>query len=250
MRDRFAFLSGNLLKILACAFMLCDHIGLVLFPNASILRIIGRLAFPLFAFMIAEGCRYTRNKLRYFLTVGLFGAVCQAALYIFDKEMGLNDVNVFVTFTFSIIMVYALQAFYEKLFDSVASVYSKILYGAVFIATISAVYYISLFVNFDYNFYGALLPVYASLFVFPKNCGNNILKKLDNKYVHILTFGIGLFIMVMAEESKMKRFALLALVLLLMYSEKRGKLKLKYFFYIFYPLHLVIIEGIYYLVSA
>ena len=49
--------------------MTIDHIGAMLFPQAVWLRVIGRLAFPLFSYCIAEGCRYTRNKARYFGSV-------------------------------------------------------------------------------------------------------------------------------------------------------------------------------------
>ena len=62
-------LSGNTLKIVAAVSMLLDHIGVVFFPHVAVFRILGRLALPIFAFMIAEGCRYTKNRLRYFLTI-------------------------------------------------------------------------------------------------------------------------------------------------------------------------------------
>ena len=61
----YGFLTGNALKLIAAFAMVCDHAGLMLFPQVPILRVIGRLAYPIFAFMIAEGCRYTRNKKRY-----------------------------------------------------------------------------------------------------------------------------------------------------------------------------------------
>ncbi|MBR6552622.1 MAG: hypothetical protein IKT89_07260, partial [Clostridia bacterium] len=64
-------LTNNQLKIIAMFSMLLDHIGKVLLPQYPILQIIGRLAFPIFAFMIAEGCFYTKNKTRYFLTIFL-----------------------------------------------------------------------------------------------------------------------------------------------------------------------------------
>ena len=62
---KFAGLTGNQLKLLALFAMTCDHVGLQLLPQFIILRIIGRLAAPLFAYMIAEGCRYTHNRGRY-----------------------------------------------------------------------------------------------------------------------------------------------------------------------------------------
>ena len=58
---KFAGLTGNQLKLLALFAMTCDHVGLQLLPQFIILRIIGRLAAPLFAYMIAEGCRYTQT---------------------------------------------------------------------------------------------------------------------------------------------------------------------------------------------
>lgn len=59
---KFAGLTGNQLKLLALFAMTCDHVGLQLLPQFIILRIIGRLAAPLFAYMIAEGCRYTHDR--------------------------------------------------------------------------------------------------------------------------------------------------------------------------------------------
>ena len=55
-------MSSFVLKILACFFMLVDHIGYCLFPNVSLLRTVGRLAFPIFAFQIALGYKKTRSK--------------------------------------------------------------------------------------------------------------------------------------------------------------------------------------------
>ena len=59
-------LNRNVLKIIALITMLIDHIGLVFFPGIEIFRIIGRISFPIFAFMIAEGCEHTENKKKYF----------------------------------------------------------------------------------------------------------------------------------------------------------------------------------------
>ena len=63
-RSSVGSLSGNQLKIIAAISMTVDHLGFILFPSLIILRIIGRIAFPIFAYMIAEGCRYTKNEKR------------------------------------------------------------------------------------------------------------------------------------------------------------------------------------------
>ena len=62
MEVKKGFLNGNQLKIIALIAMTLDHIGKMLLPGFTILQIIGRLAFPIFAYMIAEGCRYTKNR--------------------------------------------------------------------------------------------------------------------------------------------------------------------------------------------
>lgn len=250
MRFKAECLSSNAIKFIAAFCMLIDHMGLLLFPRITLFRIIGRIAFPIFAFMIAEGCRYTRKKLKHFLTVAIFGILMQVGFFIFDPTSAKEQINVFITFTFSIIMIYALEVFYFYLFDKNARLVKKILSGIMFIATVMAVYYLSLHINFDYNFYGAMLPVFASLLMFPKNCDIEWLKKLDNKYIHILMLGIGVALMVFPSPLKYKRFALLSLIILLFYSGKKGKFKTKYFFYIFYPLHLVILEGISMLINS
>ena len=56
--DKFRILTNNALKIIACVSMVFDHIGVIMFPEAMWLRAIGRLAYPLFAFCLAEGCYY------------------------------------------------------------------------------------------------------------------------------------------------------------------------------------------------
>ena len=62
-------LSGNALKLIAAAAMVVDHAGLMFFPGNLLPRILGRLAYPIFAFMIAEGSKYTRSRKKYFLQI-------------------------------------------------------------------------------------------------------------------------------------------------------------------------------------
>ena len=66
-------LSSSVLKIIAITAMLIDHTAVVMIsPDPSVLRNIGRIAFPLFAFMIAEGARHTRDIKKYALRLLLF----------------------------------------------------------------------------------------------------------------------------------------------------------------------------------
>ena len=99
-------LTNNQLKIIAMVAMFLDHVGKMLLPQYQILQIIGRLAFPIFAFMIAEGCFYTKNKVRYFLTIFLLGAGCQAVYIIWEKSLYMN---ILLTFSLSIILIFGLE---------------------------------------------------------------------------------------------------------------------------------------------
>lgn len=67
-------LSQEGLKLIACVTMLIDHIGAVLVPQNILLRMIGRIAFPIYCFLLAEGAHYTKNPRKYVLRLGI-GAV-------------------------------------------------------------------------------------------------------------------------------------------------------------------------------
>ena len=111
-------LSGNTLKWIAAIFMVIDHVGVILFPQMLILRILGRLSFPIFAFMIAEGCRYTRNKCRYFLMLFGVGSVCQIVLFLYNRSM---EMNILLTFSLSVLLVFSFADFKEQLCNARAA---------------------------------------------------------------------------------------------------------------------------------
>ncbi len=221
--DRFPkFLTGNALKILAAIFMTIDHIGVMLFPQVLILRIIGRLAMPIYAFMIAEGCKYTRNKKKYFGMVFGLGAVCQIVYYFFDGSLYFS---ILITFSLSILMIYALQFWKEK---------KTVLSGLVFASAVIAVYLLNQHFTIDYGFWGCMLPVFAAL---PHGTS------WDDIPMNTTMLGIGLVFLGISTDL-IQCLALMALPLLYAYNGKRGTMNLKYFFYIFYPTHLVVLEGI------
>lgn len=233
-------LSGNALKILAALFMVIDHIGVLFFPYKISFRIIGRLALPIFAFMISEGARYTKNKTKYLLTISGLALICQLVYFFFANSLYMC---ILVTFSLSIVTIYSLNYFKKCLFDDKVSVIDKVFSGCLFILTVFAVAFLNRVLQIDYGFYGCMLPVFAALFDFR---GVNLPEKykyVDNIYVRILTLDIGM-IMLSLQSGGIQFYSLLALPLLLCYSEQRGKANLKYFFYVFYPVHLVLLQAI------
>ena len=245
---KFAVFSGNVLKILAAIFMVIDHSGLMLFGDMSIMRIIGRLSFPIFAFMIAEGCKHTKNKVKYFSLVFICGVLFQIVFYVVEKSL---EMSIFITFSTSILMIYALQDFKKQLFGK-NGWYSILSSFAIFAFSVAFTYLLNQELSINYKFWGCMLPVFAALLhADEKDENQKFLQNIDYVPVNVLTMTIGLVISAFALEGVAETtqfYSLLAVPLLLLYSGKRGKYKMKYFFYLFYPIHLVVIYSIAYLI--
>lgn len=231
-------LSSNALKIIAAVSMLIDHIGVILLPHVAILRILGRLAFPIFAFMIAEGCAKTKNRLRYFLSVFLLGAACQVVYCLYDDQLYLG---ILITFSISILLIYALQALKKTLFGGDKRLGRQIVAVLIFLLLLAGVYVLNLHLTIDYGFWGCLLPVFASVFRAPSVNAPTFFEKIDRLSVHVILFGIGLVILACVRGG-VQPYALCAVPLLALYSGKRGARSMKWFFYIFYPVHLAALE--------
>lgn len=87
--------------------------------------------------------------------------------------------------------------------------------------------------RFDYSFWGMMVPVLVS---FAR------MRKFPN-WAAVLLLGIGL-VLVGAVYTPIQNYALLSLPILLLYTGRPGKHRMKYFFYIFYPAHLAFLEGV------
>ena len=245
--QKIRFLSGSALKIIAAIAMVVDHVGLLFFPSQNIFRIIGRLSFPIFAFMISEGARYTKNKLRYFLLMFSLATVCQVVYYFFDN--GSLYMCILVTFSIAVLNIYAMQNFKKRLFDG-SPVSKQAGAFLLFIGAVVGTYFLCNFcapVIIDYGFWGCMTPVLASVFDFRNIDAPKSLKRLDCLPLRVLCLWLGLLFLALdwLSVTLLPFWALLSLPILLLYNGEKGKMKTKYFFYIFYPLHLVLLEGIY-----
>ena len=220
-------MNGNTLKIIAAFAMLIDHVGLMFFPENTLFRIIGRLAFPIFAFMIAEGCKYTRSRLRYFFQLFGLALGCQIVYFIADGSMYLS---VLFTFSLAVLTIFALQYCKAK---------PTALPLLLFITTVVAVYVLNQLLDIDYGFFGCMLPVFAAAFHSTR---------FDKPLLNILMLALGLLLLWISLGG-LQLYALAAVPLLLCYSGRRGKIKMKYFLYIFYPAHLALLQVILWLTA-
>ncbi len=231
-------LDGATMKLVACALMLIDHIGYYLFPSMIGWRIVGRLAFPLFAFFVAEGCRYTRHKPKRFFTIFGVGLLCEI-LYIL--RYGHYDGNVFFTFSLSVLLIFLWQAVKAQMAKglwrgglSVAG-YALVLIGVFEFVKIVPV---------EYGFFGVTAPLAAAAFDYEDGKAPRFMKAFDCLPVKLLMFGAALLLLSWRslQSGGVQGWCLLSLPLLMLYNGKAGSHRLKYGFYVFYPAHLIVLE--------
>lgn len=225
-------LSGNALKLIAAITMLIDHIGMFFFPEYMFLRVIGRLSFPIYAFMIAEGCHYTKNRFRYYLGVFFLGIACQTAYYIASRD---TYCNILLTFSCSIVIIYLLQEWKSR---------QKYWLFLPFTAAIVFFYVVCQYVEFAYGFWGIMVPVFAAILQPQRG------KAISQPRNFLIVLFMGISLLILSKDSHVVQyFGLVALPLLLLYSGNRGKGNYKYAFYLFYPLHLVALQVIAWLLA-
>lgn len=215
--------TGNQLKILAMISMTCDHLGLMLFPNAVILRIIGRLALPIYACMIAEGCRHTRSKGKYLLRLAGLGIVCQIVYFV---AMGSLYQCILITFSLSVCLILAVDNAQRKRDAASRTLAQAVFFVICFIAIGIPILFPETGFQVDYGIIGVLLPVLVYF-------GNDRQKYLT---AGLILLGLG--------TGGIQWFSLAAVPLLGMYNGQRGTAKIGTLFYLYYPLHLVVIYGL------
>ena len=151
-------LAGNTatgaLKIIALCFMFMDHAGKMLFPNVPELRVLGRIAFPLYAWCLVVGFHYTRNVWKYGLRLLLVGAVSQP-LYMQALRHTWTEPNIFLTLLMGLL---ALICVSEKAWEQ-NSLTLRIVGRALAAVGLAAVLVWTVLLRCDYSWKGVLLVV-------------------------------------------------------------------------------------------
>ncbi len=105
-------LSGSALKVIAVLSMVADHCAYYLMEHGTlfceVMRCFGRIAFPVFAFLIAEGFQYTRNRMKYFLQLLGFAVVSEVPWYLLNGADGTH--NVLFTLALGVMALAAFEA--------------------------------------------------------------------------------------------------------------------------------------------
>jgi hypothetical protein len=224
---KFDGLDGRKLKVLAMAAMVVDHVGSVFFRRVRLLRVIGRIAFPIYAFLLVEGFCHTGNRKKYLGRMALFSVLSEVPfdLALFHRFWYPKHQNVFFELLVGRLVLEGLQ-WAERLRPGKRELFlaGTVTAGCLFAELLKA----------DYGAMGILLIGACYLlrnFPREKLIAAGVISFLDSLDV---TYGAGV----------------LAAIPIRLYNGKRGKKGQKAFFYCFYPLHLLLLYAIKCLVTG
>ena len=209
-------LSQEGLKLIACLTMLIDHIGAVFFPQNLWLRVVGRLAFPIYCFLLAEGARHTKSPAKYALR--LFMGLLLAEI---PFDLALYGI---LSWAHQSVMFTLLLAFFMAQAMKKLPLWGKVLVVIPF-------YFAAELLHTDY---GGLGIVMAAVFI--------IGRELPEPMI-IQTAGLAITNLAWFSTSFIQPAAVAAMVPISLYSGKkatRSKL-LQWAFYLFYPAHLLVL---------
>lgn len=211
------------LKILAIITMTIDHIGAIIYPNIDAFRIIGRISFPIFCFLLVEGFKHTHNRFRYFIRLLLFAIITQP---IYDYAFNNHELNILFTFSLSFLLLSSIE-FIKKIINKYNKGIENYLYKTISYLLIYIIFLIlSIILNVDYQALGISLVLIIYL-------SPNIL----------LSLLLYLIIAITLDVNNIQLYSLIAFIFIYFYNGKKGK-DIKYFFYLYYPLHLLLLKGL------
>lgn len=246
----FRIINGFMLKIIALIAMLIDHLGVILYSYDSnisiisestytIMRIIGRITFPIFCFMIAEGFYYTRNIKKYLIRLSVFALISQIpfSLAFYQTVFVLKKLNIFFTLVFGLLAIKSIDFFLRRIQTPKNN--PLVLYAFSLIILI-LILYLAEALCLSYGAYGILLILVFYLFRIPDKdftTDSATLKYICTQFVLV-------FILTYALSGELQFYCLISFVFIIMYNRRKGP-GLKYLFYLFYPIHLLLLYVLY-----
>ena len=203
------------LKMIAAVTMLIDHVGYIFFPQYIFLRIIGRISFPIFAFLIVEGFMHTRDVKKYIFRMLVFALVTEIPFdFAFYGAVNWEHQNVLITFVLALLALYIDRQYTRK----------------IGIVAAFALAFLAEFIGSDYGMLGVIIVM-----MFYWNY---------DRFYNKMIFGTASLTLLVTSY---QIFDVLAMIPIGLYNGKKG-IGLKYFFYVFYPGHLLILYLIHVLI--
>ena len=211
------------LKILAILAMSLDHIAAVFLSPINmpylLMRGFGRIAFPIFCFLIVEGYYHTRDVKKYMIRLAGFALVSEIPfdLCFYQKPFYWQHQNVFFTLASGLITIYAIDEIKKRF--STSYIKALVLQFAVIILAMTTAWFLST----DYSMLGILIII-----AFYVGRGN------------IIQIAISICIVTLYLGNTFQLYSLLALIPIYLYNGKKGP-SMRYVFYVFYPAHMLIL---------
>ena len=215
-------MTGLSLKLIAVVAMLIDHIGHVLFPGQMWLRYIGRLAFPIFCFLLVEGFIHTRNLRNYMFRLLIFGIISEVPfdMAIYGTVFTMEAQNVFWTLLLGLIAISLMSMIHQDNF-----IIKCLLQAAVAVPFGIA----AQLMHTDYRWIG--IGLIAGMYIFHD--------------LEILKVASGVFFMLPFFTNEIEYVGVAAYLPMHFYNGRSGIPKgasgkaVRMVFYVFYPLHLL-----------
>lgn len=205
------------LKIIAILTMMIDHYGVIFYKGVDIYRIIGRIAFPIYCFLLVEGYFHTKDIKKYANRLFIFALISEIPFdWAFYGEINFKHQNIFFTLLIGLGTMYLL--------DNLDKYKTK----EIFVCFLAGI--ISMIVSVDYSIVGI---IYILTFYYTRNYP---------KTIRLSRTALVLFVTNLLTLSFNQHFALLSLPILYLYNEELGPKNkvLQILFYIAYPLHLMV----------
>lgn len=237
-------ISADWLKVIAMVTMVIDHTGAVLFPGEALWRMVGRVAFPVYMWLLIVGFLHTSNVEKYICRMFLFSLLSEIP---FDLALEgtlctFQYQNVFWTLTLCLCMLRCLKRILDRT-EGMAK-WKRILSAAVLIAASMAA---CEWLHFDY---GCTAPVLAAAFYFYVRCQKPSLPVgfclfclsylADPVLNGYAKSGVAALQIALAYASS-EVYGILAVPLIARYNGVRRWKRGKMLFYLFYPVHLLIL---------
>ena len=207
---------------IAATTMVVDHLGLYIFADTAMyepLRIIGRLAMPLYVYMLTEGFQHTRNKDKYFWRILIFAFIAQLPIFILTWLCGLD---------------WYLNAMFGLAAALIALSFAK--RGGWNWLGVIAIALVTQICNVDY---GATMVVLAVGFYL---CSRRYMRTgdwLSCEFGYASVLLMGMLLAYFLSGWKIQIFGVAAIIPIMLYNGQKGLRMPRYFFYVFYPIHLV-----------
>lgn len=219
-------MSVFVLKVLAIVAMLLDHIAAVFLSYGTmpymLMRGFGRIAFPIFCFLIVEGYFHTRDVKKYMFRLAGFAIISEIPfdLCFYHKFFYWEHQNVFFTLLVGLVAICTIDKIRKQF--SASYVQGLVLQFAVIILAMIVAW----FLRTDYQMLGILI-----IMAFYVNRGN------------MVQIALSLFVITLCLGNSIQFYSLFALFPLCLYNGEKGP-SMRYVFYVFYPAHLLILYAV------